>query len=94
MLFVAVNEHDSKQCPLKTDEGVKMLKNIFSDENMKKNDIKLEDAYVSCHKEEHSIHKGFFIVNAKSAENVKNFFGPMEVEVKEVLPFSEVAKSI
>lgn len=88
MLFAAINKHDSKKCPLQTDEGIDMLKKMFSDENLKKHNIKLGDAYVSCPKEEHSTHEGIFIINAESENDVKEFFGPMEVEVKEMVPFS------
>ena len=94
MLFAAINKHDSKKCPLKTDEGVEMLKEMFSEKNMKKYNVNLENAYVSCPKEEHSTHEGVFILSAESADDVKKFFGPMEVEVKEVVPFSEVAKNL
>ena len=88
MLFAAVNKHDSKQCPLKTGEGVKMLKEMFSEENLKKNNINLLDAYVSCPKEEHSTHEGIFIISAESEGEVKKFFGPMDVEIKEVVQFN------
>ncbi len=87
MLFTAVTKHDSKQCPLKTGEGVKMLKEIFSDENLKKRNVDLLDAYISCPKEKHSIHTGVFIFHADSMFNVKNLFRSMDVEVKEVAPF-------
>lgn len=90
MLFTAVNEHDAKQCPLKSDEGVEMLKEMFSEENMNKYDIKLEDAYLSCPKDESSTHKGFFRVSSRSKENVKKFFGKLKVDIKEVVPFSKV----
>lgn len=90
MLFTAVNEHDAKQCPLKTDEGMERLREMFSNENMEKYDIKLEDAYLTCPKDESSTHKGFFTINSKSKENVKNFFGKLKVEIKEVVSFSEI----
>lgn len=90
MLFSAVNEHDAKKCPLKTDEGVKMLKEMFSEENMNKHNIKLEDAYLTCPKDESKVHKGFFKVSSRSKENVKKFFGKLKVDLKEVVPFSKV----
>jgi hypothetical protein len=92
MLFAAVHMHPASQCPLNSDEGKNMLKELFSEENMKKNNIKIEGAYVSCPKEAVT-HHGYFIVDAESTDAVKNFFGPMEVEVREVVPFSEVAKN-
>ena len=88
MLFTAVNKHDSKQCPLKTGEGVKMLKEIFSDENLKKRNIDLLDSYISCPKEKHSTHSCVFIFRADSMFNVKNLFRSMDAEVKEVVPFN------
>ncbi len=65
-----------------------MLKEIFSDENMKKRNIELLDAYVSCPKEKHSTHSCIFIFRAESMFNVKNLFRSMDVEVKEVAPFN------
>lgn len=93
MLFSATHRHESKDCPLKTDEGVEMLKEIFSEENMKKYKVNLESAYVSCPKE-HSTHHGYFIIDAESENDVINFFGPMTVTVREVVPFNEVAKTL
>lgn len=37
-----------------------MLKEMFSEENIKKMIFKLEDAYLSCLKDERPMHKGFF----------------------------------
>lgn len=90
MIFAVTEEHDTKKCPLKTDEGVDMLKEIFSEKNMEKHDIKLEDAYVSCPKDKSSTHKGIFIVYSENIKNVKNFFGRLKVDIKEVVPFSKV----
>lgn len=90
MIFAVTNEHESRKCPLKTDEGVNMLKEMFSEENMKTHDIKLEDAYLSCPKDESSTHNGIFIVNSENIKNVKNFFGRLKVDIKEVVPFSKV----
>lgn len=93
MLFSVTHKHESKKCPLKTDEGVEMLKEIFSKENMKKYNVNLESAYVSCPKEQ-SMHHGYFIVSTENPDDVKKFFEPMEVEVREVVPFGEVAKTL
>ena len=65
-----------------------MLKEIFSEKNIKKHNIKLEETYISCPKEKHSTHKGFYIINTEKAENIKNFFKPLNVEIKEVVPFN------
>ena len=51
-----------------------MLKEIFSEKNIKKHNIKLEEAYISCPKEKHSTHKGFYIINTENAENDKKLF--------------------
>lgn len=93
MLFTAVSKHDSKQCPLKTGKGVKMLKDMFSEENLKKNNINLSDAFISCPKEKHSTHEGVFIINAESEADVKKLFGTMDVEIKEVVPFKDIVKN-
>ncbi len=94
MLFVATNTHPAAQCPLNTDQGKMMLKQNFSEANMQKAGIKLQGAYVSCPKDSSAEHKGFFTVEANSAIDVTKFFGPMTVEVREVVPFSEVAKKL
>ena len=88
MLFTAVSKHDSKKCPLETDEGVKILKEIFSDKNLKKRNVELLDAYISCPFEKHSTHSSVFIFRAESKFNVKSLFRSMDVEVKEVAPFN------
>jgi hypothetical protein len=93
LLFVADNTHPADQCPLNTDQGKMMLKQNFSEANMQKAGIKLQGAYVSCPKGGPE-HKGFFIIEAENAMAVTNFFGPMTVEVREVVPFSEVAKML
>lgn len=88
MLFTVTNKHDGKKCPLKTDEGVEMLKEIFSEENIKKHNISLDEAYISCPNEKHSTHKVYYVVNTDKVENIKKFFNPLEVEIKEVVPFN------
>ncbi|MCW3999203.1 MAG: hypothetical protein NWE93_03090 [Candidatus Bathyarchaeota archaeon] len=94
MLFVAVHTHPAAQCPLKTEQGKAMVKQLFSEENVRKAGMKIEGAYVSCPKDESVEHKGFFIVDGESAKAVSDFFGPMKVELREVVPFSEIAKTL
>ncbi len=94
MLYSAVHTHPAAQCPLETDEGKRMMKQQFSEENLKKSGIRLASANVSCPVDKASEHKGYFIVDAKDAQAVKNFFGPMAVDVREVKPLSEVAKTL
>jgi len=49
---------------------------------------------IVCPKESQADHKGFFVVEADSPATATNFFGPMTVQVREVVPFSEVAKTL
>jgi hypothetical protein len=49
---------------------------------------------MSCPEDTSADHKGFFTVEADSEIVVKNFFGPMTVEIRPVKPLSEVAKSL
>lgn len=93
MLFVAANTHPADQCPLKTEQGKAMIKQLFSEANVQKAGLKIQGAYVSCPKGGPE-HKGFFIVEANSAMDVTKFFGQMTVDVWEVVPFSEVAKTL
>ncbi len=94
MRFVAVHTHPAKQCPLQTAEGKTMLKSQFSKDNLKKYKVKLVDAYVSCPTDVESEHKGYFIVDADSKDAVKQFFGAMEIDARDVSPFHEVAKKL
>lgn len=92
MLFEAVHSHPAAQCPLVKPEGKAMIKQLFSDGNVKKAGIKIAAAYMSCPKDTSADHKGFFTVEADDASAITKFFGPMTVEVRPVQPFSEVAK--
>ncbi len=94
MLYAAVHTHPASQCPLKTSDGKKMLKQLFSEDNMKKSGINLTSANMSCPVDSSADHKGFFIVDSKDAQTVTKFFGPMTVDVREVKPLSEVAKTL
>ncbi|WP_231551397.1 hypothetical protein [Methanobacterium sp. SMA-27] len=50
---------------------------------------------MSCPVDERKYHKGYFIVEAQNPETVINFFGPMKLlELREVKPFSEIAKNL
>jgi hypothetical protein len=75
-------------------EGKAMIEKLFSDENVKKSGLKIVGAYVSCPKDKAAEHKGFFIVEADSSAMVTKFFGLMTVEVRPVVPFNEVAKTL
>jgi hypothetical protein len=94
LLFVAVHTHPAAKCPLLTPEGKTMIKMLFSDENVRKSGLKIVGAYMSCPKDKSTDHKGFFIIDADSASTVTKFFGPMTVEVRPVVTFSEVAKTM
>lgn len=94
MLFVAEHTHPAFECPMNTPGGKEMIKELFSEEHIKSAGIEMVGAYMSCPADETSHHKGFFIIEAPDEKTVKGFFGPMKVEVREVKPFSEVAKML
>jgi len=94
LLFVAAHTHPASKCPLLTPEGKTMIKMLFSDENVRKSSLKIVGAYMSCPKDKSAEHKGFFIMDADSASTVTKFFGPMTVDVRPVVPLSEVAKTL
>lgn len=94
MLFVASHTHHATKCPLETPEGKTMIKKLFSDDNVRKSGLKIVGAYVSCPKDKSTEHKGFFIIDADSAPTVTKFFGPMTVDIRPVVLFSEVAKTL
>lgn len=94
MLFVAAHTHPASKCPLEMPEGKAMIKKLFSEESVKKSGLKIVGAYVSCPKDKNAEHKGFFIAEAESAATVTKFFGPMTVDVRSVVPLSEVAKTL
>ena len=94
MLFVATHTHQAAKCPLLTPEGKTMIKMLFSDENVRKSGLKIVGAYMSCPKDKSAEHKGFFIIDADSTSTVTKFFGPMTVDVRPVVPLSEVAKTL
>ena len=94
MLFEATHTHPAAQCPLNTSEGKAMLKQLFSEQNMKNAGINLTAAYMSCPEDTSIDHKGFFTIDAQNPEAITKFFGPMTVEVRPVKPLSEVAKTL
>jgi len=93
-LFGATHTHPASKCPMQTAEGKAMMKKLFSDENIKKSGVKMVSAHVSCPKDTSAEHKGFFIVEADRSATVTKFFGPMTVDVRPVVSFSEVAKTL
>ena len=94
MLYEATHTHPAAQCPLLKPEGKAMIKQLFSEDNVKKSGIKIEAAYMSCPKDTAADHKGFFTIDAADPSIVTEFFGPMTVEVRPVQPLSEVAKKL
>jgi hypothetical protein len=94
MLFEATHSHPAAQCPLLKPEGKAMIKQLFSEDNVKKSGIKIAAAYMSCPKDTAIDHKGFFTIDADTPATVTKFFGPMTVEVRPVTPLSEVAKML
>jgi hypothetical protein len=94
LLYEATHTHPAAQCPLLSAEGKAMIKQLFSEQNIKNAGINLTAAYMSCPEDKSVDHKGFFTIDAQSPEAVKKFFGPMTVEVRPVKPLSEVAKTL
>ena len=94
MLFEATHTHPATMCPLLKADGKAMIKQLFSDENVKKSGIKIAAAYMSCPKDTGADHKGFFTIEAENPAAVTKFFGPMTVDVRPVQPLSEVAKTL
>ena len=94
MLFEATHTHPAKMCPMLTSEGKGMLKQLFSDDNVKKSGVKIEAAYMSCTKDAGPDHKGFFTLEAENPAAITEFFGAMAVEVRPVQPLSEIAKML
>jgi len=95
MLFVAEHTHPATECPMLTDSGKDMIKELFSEEHIKSAGIKLVGAYMSCPNDEGASHKGYFIIEAPDKETIINFFGPMKLlELREVKPLSEIAKTL
>ena len=94
MLYEATHTHPAAQCPLLSSEGKAMLKQLFSPDNIKKSEINLVAAYMSCPADTSIDHKGFFTIDAADEGKITNFFGPMKVEIRPVQPLSEVAKKL
>jgi hypothetical protein len=89
-----MHSHPVAQCPLNSADGKAMIKQLFSEQNIKNAGINLEDAYMSCPQDTSADHKGFFTIDAQNPEAITKFFGPMTVEVRPVKPLSEVAKTL
>ncbi len=94
MLYEATHSHPAGHCPLLSAEGKAMLKQLFSEQNIKNAGINLTAAYMSCPQDTAADHKGFFTIEAQTPEAIKKFFGPMTVEIRPVKPLSEVAKNL
>nr|MDO8133631.1 hypothetical protein [Candidatus Njordarchaeum guaymaensis] len=89
MLHVAINSHQTSDCPRETIPGKKTLKRIFSAENARRFGVRVVHAYISCPKATGEDHKAFFVVDASNADMVRKFFVPLTVDVRQVTPFSE-----
>jgi hypothetical protein len=48
MLYEATHSHPASQCPLLSVEGKAMLKQLYSEQNIKNAGINLTAAYMSC----------------------------------------------
>jgi hypothetical protein len=89
MLFVAINSHQTPNCPRETTEGKKTLRRIFSTENGRRFGVRVVQAYISCPKATGEDHRAFFVVEANNADAVRKFFIPLIVDVRQVTIFSE-----
>jgi hypothetical protein len=49
-------------------------------------------AYMGCNNDEGIIQKGYFIIGDPDEKSIYKFFGSMEIEIREVKPFSEITK--
>ena len=94
MLLVATCTYPASKCPLETVEGKVMMKKLFSVENIGKSGMKMVSAYFSCPKDKNVEHNGFFIVEVDNASTIATFFGSMSVDVRPIVQFSEVAKTL
>jgi hypothetical protein len=94
LLYEATHTHPAVQCPLQSAEGKAMLKQLFSEQNIKSAGINLVAAYMSCPQDTAADHKGFFTIEAQNPESITKFFGPMTVEIRSVKPLSEIAKTL
>jgi len=92
LLYEATYSHPAAQCPLLSAEGKAMIKQLFSEQNIRNAGIKLEAGYMSCPQDTLADHKGFFTVEAQDPEAITKFFSPMTVEIRPVKPLSEVAR--
>ncbi len=94
MLYEATHTHPAAQCPLNSADGRAMLKQLFSNDNIRKADINLVAAYMSCPADKSVDHKGFFTVDAPDENKIASYFGSMKVEIRPVQTLSEVAKKL
>ncbi len=94
MLFVAEHTHPASECPMNTQDGKDMIKQLFSEQHINSAGIKLVGAYMSCPEDTSANHKGYFVIEAPSDEAITKFFGPMKVEIRPVKPLSEIAKTL
>ncbi len=93
-MYEATHTHPTNMCPLLTAEGKTAIKQLFSDQNIRKAGIKLDAAYFSCPKDTAADHKAFFTIEASDPAAITKFFGNMAVEVRPVVTLSELAKSL
>jgi hypothetical protein len=94
LLYEATHSHPATQCPLNSAEGKAMIKQLFSEQNVKNTGINITAAYMSCPQDTSVDHKGFFTIDAQNPDIIKKFFGPITVEIRPVKPLSEVAKTL
>jgi hypothetical protein len=94
LLYEATHTHPANMCPLLKPEGKAIIKQLFSDDNVRKSGIKIAAAYMSCPIDTATDHRGFFTIASENPDAITKFFCPMRVEVRPVKPLSEIAMTL
>ena len=77
MLFEATRTHPANRCPILNLEGKAMVKQLFSEENVKKSGIKIVAAYMRCPINTVADHKGFFAIESENPDAITKFFAQL-----------------
>ena len=76
MLYAEVHTHPASECPIITTDGKKMLKQLFSEENIKKSGVTLTSANMSCPTDKSVYPKGFFYRGGKGRSDSLELLRP------------------
>jgi len=77
LLFEATHTHPANRCPILNLKGKAMVKQLFSEENVKKSGIKIVAAYMGCPKNTAADHKGFFAIEGENPDVITKFFAQL-----------------